>query len=297
MKIVPSFLLTVSIFCVLFASFNSLKAIETSSSDARLKEITISEGTLYPDFNTNRFNYVVRLPKGTITAPEVSYTPNVEGVEITEIPAGNFTDSVSQKTTKIIVTALDNKTTREYSITFFINSVDENNKSLVYLSTNKGELDTTFIPSKFHYKVDLKDSLKAIPEVYYQTASESAITEVNHETKIESGDEKQYVKIIVFTADKNDSLIYQIDFRPPTSIENYIYHITVYPNPVHDIAYIKNIRLDNYEIYNQVGQLVYRSGKSLFTDKVDFSGLNTGIYIIKGETVKGKLITSKIIKR
>ena len=69
--------------------------------------------------------------------------------------------------------------------------------------------------------------------------------------------------------------------------------ISLYPNPVNDILYIKgNNRKLNVSIFNLLGQKVISKSQ---TTHIDLSSLNEGIYIAK-LSIEEKIITKKIIK-
>lgn len=69
--------------------------------------------------------------------------------------------------------------------------------------------------------------------------------------------------------------------------------VKVYPNPVKDILSIKSDeKIDKTEVYSMDGKLIKTN---LNTDKVDFSNLSKGIYILKMHTKSG-VKSEKIIK-
>ncbi|TYQ00196.1 putative secreted protein (Por secretion system target) [Tenacibaculum adriaticum] len=78
------------------------------------------------------------------------------------------------------------------------------------------------------------------------------------------------------------------------STTNYITEtIKMYPNPVDNILYLKNIgNLKGTKIYNSLGQLVSETKK----EEIDFSNFNKGIYFLQVNSDKG-VETKKIIKK
>jgi hypothetical protein len=68
--------------------------------------------------------------------------------------------------------------------------------------------------------------------------------------------------------------------------------LNIYPNPVQNILTVENIKnLKNIRIYSSIGQLVIETKG----DKIDFSNLSKGIYILQLYTGKD-ILTKKIIK-
>ena len=68
-----------------------------------------------------------------------------------------------------------------------------------------------------------------------------------------------------------------------------------YPNPVKDILTIdnSNFRIKNLNVYNILGKRVL----STTQNQLDFKNLNKGVYVLKIETEKGKIGTTKIVKK
>lgn len=79
--------------------------------------------------------------------------------------------------------------------------------------------------------------------------------------------------------------------------ESEIYDIELYPNPLENVI---NIGLANYEkcqlveIYTLDGRLL-QSQSSDF-ERVDMSGLNTGVYLLKLRMSDGKEYSQRIVK-
>jgi hypothetical protein len=82
---------------------------------------------------------------------------------------------------------------------------------------------------------------------------------------------------------------------PPLSTEENKLDRTIYayPNPVQDILYLSNINnLNSTKIYNTLGQIVLETKE----EKIDFTNLIEGIYILQIDSHKG-LVRKKIIKK
>jgi hypothetical protein len=76
--------------------------------------------------------------------------------------------------------------------------------------------------------------------------------------------------------------------------ENGDNRISVYPNPTHGMVRIEAEGIINLCIFNILGEKVFESVVSGDALEFDFSGYNSGVYLIRMETAKGvetKLVT------
>ena len=76
--------------------------------------------------------------------------------------------------------------------------------------------------------------------------------------------------------------------------ENGDNRISVYPNPTHGMVRIEAEGIINLCIFNILGEKVFESVASVDALEFDFSGYNSGVYLIRMETAKGvetKLVT------
>ena len=71
-------------------------------------------------------------------------------------------------------------------------------------------------------------------------------------------------------------------------------NIKVYPNPVKNILNIDNQNINNFELYNSFGILVKK--ENLKTKQIDFSDLESGVYILKLHNSNQESFTQKLIK-
>ncbi|WBV60674.1 T9SS type A sorting domain-containing protein [Chryseobacterium camelliae] len=75
------------------------------------------------------------------------------------------------------------------------------------------------------------------------------------------------------------------------------FDVGIYPNPATDFIYIKTKDVvDDYEIYNSVGQLV-RQGKLGKENEINLHNLPSSVYMIKVYNVKGESSALKVIKK
>ncbi len=72
---------------------------------------------------------------------------------------------------------------------------------------------------------------------------------------------------------------------------------TYYPNPVNDVLNLKaDVSINEISISNLLGQEVYRSTPNMLQQTVDFSNLETGVYMVS-VSIDGNEGTFKIVKR
>lgn len=91
------------------------------NSDATLSALSLSEGTLVPDFDAATTAYTAELPAGTTATPAVTATATDANAGVVVTDAADVTSSViADRTTTIVVTAEDGTTTETYSIVFSV---------------------------------------------------------------------------------------------------------------------------------------------------------------------------------
>ncbi len=100
-----------------------------------------------PDFSPNTSNYVLSLPYGTTTVPQLSCTTQENGQTVQITQATSLTGSAT-----IRVTAPNKTDTRTYSVSFTIAQLADNN--LAGIKVNGNDLPG-FSPSQLSYKVSL----------------------------------------------------------------------------------------------------------------------------------------------
>ncbi|PID68024.1 MAG: hypothetical protein CR968_03705 [Flavobacteriia bacterium] len=72
---------------------------------------------------------------------------------------------------------------------------------------------------------------------------------------------------------------------------------TYYPNPVNDVLNLKaDVSINEISVSNLLGQEVYRSTPNMLQQTVDFSNLETGVYMVS-VSIDGNEGTFKIVKR
>ncbi|MFT3920494.1 T9SS type A sorting domain-containing protein [Cloacibacterium sp.] len=101
----------------------------------------------------------------------------------------------------------------------------------------------------------------------------------------------------------NASLTFQIDEMQVFATEENLStadakgksaNVTIYPNPVAEVLYLKQVTKANVAVYNAVGQKVL--SKAVTNGQLNVSALQKGVYTLAVET-NGKLSTTKFIKK
>jgi len=77
--------------------------------------------------------------------------------------------------------------------------------------------------------------------------------------------------------------------------DEYLYEIDIYPNPVNDILTVSlnNANPSKIVLFDTLGRQIKKVNNS---DKISFSGLNSGVYFIKIYDENNNVATKKIIK-
>jgi hypothetical protein len=72
-------------------------------------------------------------------------------------------------------------------------------------------------------------------------------------------------------------------------------NVQVYPNPAKDVInVVSDLNVKNITLVNYVGQMVYNQNVNGNSFQVNVSGLGTGMYVVRIETIDGSIITKRI---
>ena len=82
------------------------------------------------------------------------------------------------------------------------------------------------------------------------------------------------------------------------SVENVVVDndVTVYPNPANDVINVKGEDIQYVEIYNSIGLKVLDKNVN-DSESIDIANFTSGIYFVRTVDNKGKVSTTKIVKR
>lgn len=185
---------------------------EEKSSNKALKELTVENYTLTPEFNPQTTKYSVDLTSGeeklTIKAIPEDEKANVD---IT----GNENFKVGNNIVKITVTAEDG-TTRIYSITVSKSNEDSvvDSLKLSSLKVSKGTLEPNFDPSITSYVITIEDpSTIKIEDIVATAADENVDVTVAENEQTESGE--KIITIMLESKDGSKTGVYQISVKKP----------------------------------------------------------------------------------
>ncbi len=185
---------------------------EEKSSNKALKELTVENYTLTPEFNPQTTKYSVDLTSGeeklTIKAIPEDEKANVD---IT----GNENFKVGNNIVKITVTAEDG-TTRIYSITVSKSNEDSvvDSLKLSSLKVSKGTLEPNFDPSITSYVITIEDpSTIKIEDIVATAADENVDVTVAENEQTESGE--KIITIMLESKNGSKTGVYQISVKKP----------------------------------------------------------------------------------
>ena len=103
-------------------------------TDATLKAISVSGGTLTPVFNPEVESYTVKLPKGTTTVPTITAEASNSTATVNVSDAASLGGS-----TTITVTAADGQTTKTYTVSFAVAAAVSVTASVVNASSGNSD--------------------------------------------------------------------------------------------------------------------------------------------------------------
>lgn len=124
----------------------TIKVVRPKSTDATLKDVTITGGSLSPNFTPGNDTYKITLPIGT-TSFEIKATPNVSTTNV----YGEGTYTLADSPVQITTQAEDGVTTKTY--TFTVEEAKSNDATLASLSVTDYTLTPTFVPTDETYNI------------------------------------------------------------------------------------------------------------------------------------------------
>ncbi len=72
--------------------------------------------------------------------------------------------------------------------------------------------------------------------------------------------------------------------------------ITIIPNPAKDQITITGKNLQRYQIIDNLGRVLLSTKAADGTQTIDVSGLSKGVYLVKGYSAEGNVVTGKFLK-
>jgi hypothetical protein len=274
------------------------------TSDSKLYDLSITKGTLVPEFHSDSLVYTVCLPKYQITAPEVLYdltdSNATATVNITYAPYITVQTPGPQKrpyrTTVITVISEDGTDTTVYEIEHLIN------KTIPLLTLIS---DTVILNENIEVTSTEDGYIYLVPR-YTSRNLDSILVHRVDSTVVTAG-----VTAHIDTAVCGTYWLYAIEnclnISSPVTITiidtlrigisgNKFKAIRLYPVPADRILYIETSRtITSVELFNVIGIKVMDKPKP--EGRIDMGHLEQGIYFIRIKTDLGEVYTGKVIKR
>lgn len=124
---------------------------DAPGQDATLSDLTLSEGTLDPAFDAATYDYAAELPAGTTATPTVTVTAGDADATVDVTDATDVTsETEADRTTTIVVTAVDGATQLTYSVVFNVSAT----------GVHDMEIDNLIYPNPASSKLNISHSEK-----------------------------------------------------------------------------------------------------------------------------------------
>lgn len=163
----------------------------TTSDNANLKDLTIESFNIDPEFSKNILQYNLKVDSN-VNDLNITATPDdaKASVDIT----GNKDLKEGDNTIKIVVTATDKKTTKEYTI--IVNKAQDLSKAyLKSLTLSEGKLEPAFKEDTFSYNLtDVSDDTNSIDVKAIPKFDDSKV-EINGADNLNDNNNKMTIKV------------------------------------------------------------------------------------------------------
>jgi hypothetical protein len=267
-------------------------AIGNLSADATLSDLTVSEGTLSPEFNSNTYSYTVNVNYEetsiilTATATDANATVTGDGTKTLQVGDNPFT---------ILVTAQNGVTQQTYNIT--VNRALNTVATLSDLTVSEGTLSPVFNSNTYTYFVNVDGEVASF--ILTATATDSNATITGDGEKVLTTGANIFT-INVIAQDEVTALNYFVVVNCEVGIVETHCNasLLVYPKPTTGELRIEMCDMRHetcdmrYEIYDVYGRKVSSLKSQILNPQIDISHLPAGIYILKvGEEMV------KVVKR
>lgn len=175
------------------------------SNDATLSSLTVSQGTLSPNFSSNTTEYSVTVPD-TINVIKISATP---AAGATRTGTGNKTLNMGANKFEIVVTAEDGTTTKTYTVNVNRGEITEPSSYLKDLIINNigCVLSPEFDKNNNKYTVEATTDITSL-DLKYELEEESASVKIEGNENFVLGENT--VTITVEASDKSSKQVYEI---------------------------------------------------------------------------------------
>ncbi len=136
----------------------STNSIFVTSNNAFLKEMSLNQGTLFPEFNPNETSYLVNVDND-IDNIDISAIASERFAKVTG--CGNYTLNEGTNRIEITVTASNGETVKTYEVNV-VRAKKSNIANLTSLTINPGTLTPQFSPSITSYLVNVPNDITGI---------------------------------------------------------------------------------------------------------------------------------------
>lgn len=266
------------------------------NTDATLKSLGVSSGTLSPSFHKDSMSYAVEVAHEivsiTLAAEATDNNAVITGDTGTHaLPASgvhNFT---------ITVTAEDGITVLSYTVV--ATRLPGSDATLQELTVSEGVLAPAFSPSTISYAVTVESTVQVVV-VNALTTHENATVE-GIGAIVFSNDEKQKTATLTVTAeDSITTKTYTVTIvRTGVGIMEAEAgeRVSMYPNPVSNTLYIEaSSAIEQLSIYDLNGRMVLTKEQQQENISIDVSSLPSGIYLVRVKTENSETIKKLTIE-
>lgn len=189
-----------------------LKAGHIAGTDATLSSLSVSSGTLSPEFDAGVTDYTVELSTGstsvTVSATASDPLATVDGTGEIDVSSGSATATIT-------VTAEDGTTTMTYTLNITV--AKSSDASLLNLTVSAGILNPFFDSEIFEYSVILASGTSSVTVTATPNDGNATVTG-DGDIDVSSG--AATASIVVTAADGTTMATYTIEFTVITGIED-----------------------------------------------------------------------------
>ncbi|MDF1572017.1 MAG: cadherin-like beta sandwich domain-containing protein [Bacteroidales bacterium] len=257
------------------------------SSDATLSGISLSTGTLTPEFDAAVTAYTAEVPVGTTTVTVSAFANNpyatIEGDGEIDVSSGSGTATIT-------VTAEDGTTTEVYTINFSVEKSDD--ASLSNLAVSAGILSPFFDAGTFTYSVVLPEGTTSVTVTATANDANAAVAG-DGDIDVSSG--AGTATVVVTAEDGTTTATYTINFTVITGIHDAQQQsMSVYPTVTSghfNVDFAGNPGVIN--IFDLTGKHILQKTASSDIESVYLE--DEGMYIFRLENERGSRVV-KVVK-
>ncbi|MDL2312269.1 FG-GAP-like repeat-containing protein [Bacteroidales bacterium OttesenSCG-928-B11] len=257
-----------------------------ASSNGNLASLTVSAGTLAPNFNANTHNYTVEVP---YSVSQITINATAEDSKASVTGIGNKNLNVGLNDAYIIVTA-ENGDQIQYKIEITRKErVLSNDASLKNITIAPGALQPAFSPTTTSYTVMIEPTVTSININAETNHAAATVTGTGNQTVTMDGE----TFVLHVTAEDGTTtkdyairVEFKVGINEITKEQDYV---KVYPVPTNGILHVDVspiITEPQIKVYHIDGRLLLDT-KNTRIDLSDYAG---GIYVIDVNGIKKKII-------